>query len=241
MKTIRILFVPQEDLVLPYAHFEILQGLVYKLLSFDEEFASEIHEKKYDGKVAIKLFCFSDVMGRYKNLRDLKALCFKDECSFEIRSASDRFIEIIKERLLQNPRFSIENFPCTVTRFEEYSRYFTEGHIAFTMNTPLTVYRTEGKKTISYSYSDAEFYDLVKANLKKKYFAVFGREYVGELSFECQYADEKSKCVTRYKDTIVTGYYGEYLLCGEPDMLSVAFYCGIGAKNSMGFGTVSAD
>ena len=105
------------------------------------------------------------------------------------------------------------------------------------MNTPIVAYRTEGNYTRYFSYDDPEFFDIVIGNLKKKYFAVYGKEYEGELCFECVRVNKKSKCVTKYKETYITGYYGDYLFKGDSDIIKIAYYCGLGSKNSMGFGT----
>ncbi|WP_221040635.1 CRISPR-associated endoribonuclease Cas6 [Gelria sp. Kuro-4] len=42
--------------------------------------------------------------------------------------------------------------------------------------------------------------------------------------------------VLYFKDTVVKGWLGQYVFEGDPAMLQVALDCGIGAKNSQGFG-----
>ena len=43
MKAIKLVLEPDGVLKLPFAHFEILQGIVYKLIASNIELADEIH------------------------------------------------------------------------------------------------------------------------------------------------------------------------------------------------------
>lgn len=238
MKSIKIWLMPQDTIVLPFAHSSVLQGLVYALLAFEPEYASALHSLRNGNKDAMKLFCFSDLQGRYKIVKENKTLIFTDRCMLEIRAFDDKAIDIIEQRLQSDPCFSLNNYECRSTVIETSTRSFFDNFMAFSANSPITVYKSDGKHSVYYSFEDAEFYELVKNNLKAKYALVYGEEYNDELHFECLRADEKSKCITRYKDTIITGYYGDYMLKADPKMLELAYYCGVGSKNSMGFGFV---
>lgn len=249
MKSIKIWLMPRDTIVLPFAHSSVLQGLVYALLSFDPEYASALHELKNGSKNAIKLFCFSDLLGRYENIRNTKTLIYRDKCIFEIRAFDDKIIDIIEQRLQNDPCFSLNNCECKVTGIETSTRRLFDTYMAFSAITPITVYRSNENHSVYYSFEDAEFYELVENNLRAKYALIYGKEYDGEFLFKCLRADEKAKCVTRYvkhdngescknKDTLITGYYGYYMLKASSEMLEVAYYCGIGSKNSMGFGFV---
>ena len=238
MKSIKIRLMPQDKIVLPYAHFHILQGLVYSLLSFDSEYAYALHEQKRDNRDAMKLFCFSDLQGQYENDSESKTLTFCKECIFEIRSSNDKTVDIIEQRLQSDPCILLNDCECRVTGVETASRNFFDTCMVFSATTPITVYQSDANHSVYYSFADAEFYDLVKNNLKTKYALVYGKEYEGEFTFECLQAGQKAKCVTTFKNTYITGYYGKYLLKATPEMLAIAYYCGVGSKNSMGFGFI---
>jgi CRISPR-associated endoribonuclease Cas6 len=42
--------------------------------------------------------------------------------------------------------------------------------------------------------------------------------------------------VVYYKDTVIKGWLGKYMLTGDLKLIRLVFSVGIGAKNSQGFG-----
>lgn len=235
MKHIIITIKPKEKLIMPFAHFEAMQGLVYKLMSFDRGLSTAVHDKKEGAQAAIKLFTFSDLIGRY-TIESGKRV-YAGEFDFEIRAADDILIDTIEDRLKKDPRLNIRGYSCEAVGFETGSCGFTTGAMVFKMNTPITVYRTEEDGFIHYFTPDEpEFAELVANNLKRKYREVFGREYEGELHFDCLWKNEKSMTVTKFKGHSIAGWRGNYLLGADADMIKTAYYCGIGGKNSQGFG-----
>ena len=56
------------------------------------------------------------------------------------------------------------------------------------------------------------------------------------LRYKAGGGQEKDFKITRYKDTIIKGWLGEYYLNGDPELLRVALDAGLGAKNSQGYG-----
>ena len=147
MKSIIIRFLPREKLVLPTAHFDVLQGLIYTgLLSFDPGYSAAIHNKTRDGKATKKLFCFSglqDLQARGRVDETKKTVTYDGPCALEIRAADNRFIDIIEARLRRKPGFLLNNWPCRVTDTETAARRFFGERMAFRMSTPITEYRTE--------------------------------------------------------------------------------------------------
>lgn len=110
------------------------------------------------------------------------------------------------------------------------------------MLSPVVMYSTaksESGRSYTYYYSPFEprFAGLIGANLVKKYLLIHGRRAEAE-SFAIRPADvgEKDFKITRYKDTIIKGWLGEYHLSGDPGLLQVALDAGLGAKNSQGYG-----
>ena len=73
-------------------------------------------------------------------------------------------------------------------------------------------------------------------NLKKKYLLIYGHAYGEELLLSCPSPGRSKHVVARYKGDIVNAYYGDYRIEATPEMLAVAYYCGLGSKNSIGFG-----
>jgi len=79
--------------------------------------------------------------------------------------------------------------------------------------------------------------ELIGANLAKKHLLIYGcRAEAGGFNIRPAEVGEKDLKITRYKDTIIKGWMGEYYLSGGPELLQVALDAGLGAKNSQGYG-----
>lgn len=239
MNIITIKFRPDDKLELPFAHFSILQGLVYKLLSFDSEYSEELHNRKNGNADAIKLFIFSDFIGRYSI--NGGRLFYRESILFEIRSADERVADIIAKRLEAKPDVEINGFACTAQKYRTLEIPLMNECCSYIMNTPITVYTTQNGFRRYYSPDEEEFYLLVKKNLIKKYGMLYNCEYEGDLEFELISTGKNAKCVTRYKDNLITAYYGKYRLTADEKMQRVAYLCGFGSKNSIGFGFANID
>lgn len=250
MKYIRLTIAPEDKVLLPYAHFSTLQGVVYALTSFDPELSAAIHDKKQDSKAAIKLFCFSDLIGPYENRREEKLRVFEEPFGFEVRSADDKLIETIEKRVAADNTLFIGSSRCGVTGFETGRRRFIESRAVFSMNTPITVYRTEDGFRRYYAPDEPEFLELIENNLRHKYFDVFGEEYTGEFKFKCLrkgrnvetwYVKRSDRDPSEKIRIKIRGWLGRYLLCAEPGMIETAYFCGVGGNNSQGFGFGEVD
>lgn len=235
MKYIRMTIVPNGQLTLPLAYFEIMQGVFYRLLSFDKTLFAKVHDSKVEIADAIKLFCFSEPRGRY-SIRDKKRIYY-GAFSFEIRSAEDSIVDTVFARLETNRSLYINGCECSVTQFEMGRRFFDGDGLLLNMNTPITVYSTHENGWRQYfEPAEADFIKAVISNLKKKYLLVFDKPFDGEIEFEALHSEKSSKCVTHFGSNRINAWFGEFLLKASPEMLTIAYYCGIGSKNSNGFG-----
>lgn len=136
----------------------------------------------------------------------------------------------------ETPILRFADCDCDVTDLTVSTRTFLKSEAVFTMQTPIVLYRSADGHTRYFAPNEDEFYPLLANNLEKKYAAVFGRDYSGPLGIECLRCTADDKVVTRYKGTLITGYTGVFRIVADPDMLSVAYHCGLGGKNAMGFG-----
>lgn len=237
LKSIVLKIEPGRDLLLPFSHFHALQGLVYELLSYDPVLSAELHDKRNGNTDALKLFCFSEVRGRH-SVVDRK-LVFPGPFFFEVRSAEDAIVDTIAERVMRDSAIMVDGCVCRVSGMRTDSISFNAGALELRANTPITTYRTGAdKRRIYYSPFDSEFYEIVSNNLARKYKLLYGREYDEELSFFCPAPEKCKKVVARYKGDFITAFLGDYRFEASGEMLEIAYYCGLGSKNSMGLGFV---
>ncbi|MDN5344100.1 MAG: CRISPR-associated endoribonuclease Cas6 [Clostridia bacterium] len=229
-----------DSLTLPVHYNNLMQGLIYNLV---KERMPQIHKQGYvGGERTFRLFVFSRLMGRVKEIRD-GHITFHAPVKFKVGSPLKEFIEALAEAFLTVEEMRLGSTviwtgALALTPLPDFSSGKARGRAL----SPITVYSTlqnaEGKKkTYYYHPQEKEFGQQVKANLLKKA-AALGIEFPPEAQLELQPVNVRSNDlkVVYYKDTVVKGWMGQYVLSGEPQLLRLAFSAGIGAKNSQGFG-----
>ena len=240
MNSIILTIKPKDKIRLPFAHMEMLQGLFYKLLSFNNEVSSIVHDRSDGSRALMKLFCFSDIKGRY-SVKDGQ-LEYSDTVTWEIRSVYMKIISTIVENIYTRRSFSLNNCLFEIVDIALEGPDLQRESIDFQTSTPIVAYVTdENRRQVYFSPNDSEFYRIVEGNLRKKYKLFFGEEYTGEFELICLYCPDKFHVVTRCKSTIINAWKGKFTLAAEPPMLYLAYYAGIGSKNSMGFGVIDLE
>lgn len=236
MKSIQLTLLPEKPLHMPFAHFEILQGLFYHLLSYDEKLSAEIHDKLPGEQKQFKFFCFTDLHGNYKVKN--AALLYFGALDWEIRSADDNIIHTVVASAKENPYVTINGQHCKITSYAIAEHHCLSDTMDFEMDTPLIYYQTDDTGySIYYTPEDEQFLSGIKNNIIRKYTAFYGTPPDCDICFQVLGSPVK-KCVTRYKKSIITGYYGKFRLTASKEVLNFVYYTGLGAKNSMGFGVV---
>lgn len=80
--------------------------------------------------------------------------------------------------------------------------------------------------------------ELLRQNLANK-LSAWTKEDASDRPFTAAIYMPKIRSVTvSFKRTLIKGHVGIVALSGDPEMLRTAFLCGLGEKNSMGFGAI---
>lgn len=104
------------------------------------------------------------------------------------------------------------------------------------MLSSLTVYCTENGKSKFYTPLDKEFSEQINQNFQRKYAAFTGNMPTSDIRILPLHVSGSDKYVTNFKGIHITAWRGEYQLFGNLEYLQFLYYCGLGAKNSNGFG-----
>lgn len=234
---IKVVFSSDWEIILPIHYNEHLQGFVYK--SLDDDIGKILHNEgfKYE-KRSFKLFSFSRIIGEFRLFKDRGVIVFKPPIivwfSFGIREVGLSFLKNIYDK-----RQILAGNPLTVSDVN-IKTYDINNDLVVKTLSPITAYRTvyeNGKrKTVYYSPRDENFINLVKFNLLKKYKVVYGEDYYGDLEFKGLRGFKMS--IVKYKNTVIKAWNGVFYLKGDKSILELALYCGLGVKNSQGFGFI---
>ncbi|MCM1271708.1 MAG: CRISPR-associated endoribonuclease Cas6 [Ruminococcus flavefaciens] len=233
MKTISITF-QSSGIPIPISYQYGVQSLLYSILR-QADSTSTWHDNGYEyNKRTYKLFTFSSLRGK-KTIAD-KRITFHDLMYLDVRSASDAFCNALIVGLKSDEKFELYGNQLSVQSVTWESPEITESSLKIKMLSPLTVYRTENGKSKFYTPLDKEFSEQINQNFQRKYAAFTGNMSKSDIRILPLHVSGSDKYVTTFKDIHITAWRGEYQLFGNPEYLQFLYYCGLGAKNSNGFG-----
>ena len=230
-------------LVLPLHYQSILQGVIYHSLNRDKDFQAFLHDEGYEyEKRQFKLFTFSRLFGRKNIHLHNRTIEFHGPVTWYIGSVLPEFIQYLGQRFLFDDEVMFGSQKMeTIDLYYEKESSIEESCIRIKMISPITVYSTyqkeDGKRITHYFRpEDLLFSHLVSQNSVKKYEAYYDGKAEKKVNIRPIRVKESDKVVTRFKQTLITAWSGEYELSASPDMLRFLYSVGLGAKNSQGFG-----
>lgn len=229
-----------KPIVLPINYAHILQGIVYKALSEGQLSNSNMTELIHDigwkfEQRSYKFFQFSGIAGHYQISG--KNIIFDDSMSWEIRTPDSMIINSIKSGMEKS---GIEYLSSIANNLELTlsDDSIEDNRLLIRMRTPICVYSTdvEGGKRYYYAPDEQEFYQAVTENFIRKYYAYTGVLVNAGIKLSPLNITVRDKRVTKFKGSYLSGWKGDYILEGERKYLDFLYQCGIGARNSQGFG-----
>ncbi|MEM4134655.1 MAG: CRISPR-associated endoribonuclease Cas6 [Candidatus Micrarchaeia archaeon] len=196
----------------------------YKYFTFSKLYSDEgykIKDKKISFLGNTVYFYFSSVNAElFQNF--LNNLLLEDYLYLQDNELLCRSVEIINEQIPQN---------CSKVIIKTLSPVIVRS----------TLYDVNGKrKSYFYNPCEQEWSKKIYENLARKYQKWFGVSLHNN-KFQIKALKRTKQVLTRYKDTILIGYEGKFLLESDLSKETIKFMLdiGIGEKNSMGFGFIT--
>ncbi len=232
---------------IPTHYNHLIQGFVYRNL--DEAMAEKYHTNGFRlGKRVYKLFTFSRLKAdRLEFVKESKSLRLYGMVSLKIGALDPDLLESFALHLLKKGVVRLGNSFCRLHSIEVEKPIEVKGPVVVKALSPITVHRTfyneEGKRrTVYYSPWDREFSELVGENLLRKAKLVYGPDYSFKFEEPVMVpvkVSQRSQKIILYKDGyVIKGWLGVYRLNLPEPLFNIAYYAGLGARNSMGFGMV---
>ncbi|SHG49718.1 CRISPR-associated endoribonuclease Cas6 [Thermosyntropha lipolytica DSM 11003] len=229
------------DIILPVHYHHILQGFLYTHIS-DRDYREFLHQEGFGcGKRKFKLFTFSRLQGTFKLDQDKNYITFKSPVDITVASPLEPFITDLAETLMKSDELYLGSNRLQLKSINVHKPVVFKEKMRIKMMSPVVAHTTEeinGKRRTTYfSPWDVPFDSLILSNLNKKYWILKGKYPEGDLKVvPCDSHKDKFLKIIRYKNFIIKGYLGNYYLVGDPELMEIAYYTGLGAKNSQGFG-----
>lgn len=221
---------------LPAENKHLLQGLFYNLMADDPSLSASVHDAapQFDGH-SYKLFTFSGLRGRFREHEGFVE--YEGAGELEFRSPDMRLCETVSEAVGKRNWLRMGSAEAAVTGLTLAQRTFFADALEIRMETPVTVHRRlEDGFTRYFQPSEADFAQLIAENFARKYIACHGEPPEESVLLLPRLVGPEDRVVTRFKGTIIKGCLGRYLLRGRPDYLTFLYDCGLGDRNSQGFG-----
>ena len=130
--------------------------------------------------------------------------------------------------------FGTDNFSVNL-KLE--NKVIIDDSISIKMNSPICLTKkSDDNKTIYLSPQDADFEQYINNNFYKKYMSYYNTSPYSDIEITNTYITSSDKVVTTLKNIYIIAWKGEYILNGSPDYLTFLYNCGLGSRNSQGFG-----
>ncbi len=236
-------FSSEEPIIVPYFYNEGIQALIYDYLL--PEKSKFLHEEGFSyGKRKFKLFTFSKILKKPKNLREKKLFDFGYDISFILSSPLDWILIETAESLIKTEsiRFFRNNIILSSVNVISGKDFHPEKEMTFKTISPVTVYSTyknREKPFYYYSPNESDFFIQIIENLKKKFHTFYGARYEKDIRLKIVKINlTHGKQVVWFKKRPITAWNFVGRIEAEREMLYLAYYAGIGAKNSAGFGCI---
>lgn len=238
----RLTFYCPDEVLLPIQYNHILQAALLNWIG-EAEYTTFLHDEGHsEGRRNLKLYTFSNLYGKYSFYKESKKIGFSGEiafyCSF-YEMQGDRLVQHNVER--QKP-FRLGEKRLAFLKCDVIEEVY-EDCVVDTMS-PITIHTTtelpSGKKrTYYYEPYEADFSEMIRQNLIRKYKAFYGQE-PEDARFEISRLEgEDYKQVSiYYQHFVIKGWRGCFVLRGAKELLEMALVSGIGARNGIGCGCV---
>lgn len=234
---IKVCMLAEEDITLPIAYNHIIQKSIYNIL--DEDYASKLHDLgyKYKNKV-FKLFNFSKFEIENKRIQNNKITIQKGKVDIIISSIDEAFIFKIISAFIEHKCLIFREGILKVNEIYSKKQLNRERVVVLTKSPVVVVKPTRESRTKFYNPQDKEFLNSIKNNIIAKYNSFYNEEYKGSLNIEILDENNIRKTIDKYKSWVYEGYLGGFIIEGDIKIVELAYSCGLGSKNSQGFGCV---
>lgn len=232
-------------LKLPQQYLHLFQSLIYKLLP--SPYAEFLHDRGYvvDGR-SMKLFAMSWPISCKLPLINEKQISFFLPLKIVVSTPVDSTMNGIASGALSNECFHIGNNVVICEKIEACAMSAEGDSVTVKTLSPITcystMYRPDGRKyTVYFSPYDKDFSESVHNNLLRKFKALYPESTLPEGKVQICPVGRPAEHIARFSDQNsfpIKGWSGNFALNGPKELLQTALDCGIGAKNSGGWGCV---
>ena len=233
-----------KELTIPTQYNHIVQAVILKWLG-DDNYSKFLHDCGYEyNNRRYKLYTFSRLQGNFKINRQSKMITYYDNARLVVSSSEDKFIEYLVNTFLGGGKVKIGRNEVEIASIRSQKYNYVPEDMFYTLS-PIVAYSTlydrDKKKTYYYSPYETEFEELIRKNLIKKYAALYDKLPEDDsFTIKPLQNNRLKENIVIYRETVIKGWSGEFLIKGSDELLNIAYDSGLGSKNSQGFGCIES-
>lgn len=237
---IKISFNSDNDIILPIHYNNIVQAFIYN--NIDERLATFLHDNGYAlNSRNFKFFTFSRILSRGKKENGM--FNFGNKIEIVVSSPLDDFCKSIANFMLQRHDLFLGQNNIKVDQIQIFNHIIDKEEITVETLSSIVTYstllRTDGSKyTCYFMPREKDFNRIISENLVRKYNALNNKNLSFDNGIEITPIGESKQNITYYKNIIIKGASGKFLIKGNEELLQLGLDTGFGSKNSQGFGCV---
>lgn len=226
-----------EKIVLPIAHKHLVQSMIYHSLSRDAGYAHFMHDKGFDGGgKCFKLFCFSDIHGRYHLSGNGDEIYFDKHAKLIVRSSERYFIELLSEAWREGSFLRIGDNTVTIESVAISEPCIQSPIVQVRTLSPIICMAVKDGYSRFFDPTEPEFYRSCELTARRKWLA-YGQR-ADEFSLRVSGQQPFRRITTIFKRTYLIGYHGQFLVEAETSIINFMYNTGLGAKTSGGYGFI---
>lgn len=232
-------------LTLPRTYLYLFHALIYSIMTDDT--AAFLHDSGYniDGH-SMKMFAMGWPITPSAPRTEGNTITFPLPFALMLSTPVDDIIDALLRgiRMKEELRIGGSTVICDRVIMENHRVSGTRAKIRTI--SPITCYeridRNGRPYTIYFRPEERDFSELVHANLVRKFIALHPGRDVPDGSVSIRPVGEMREMVSNFEPQSsfpTKGWSGHFVLEGPEELLNIALNCGVGSRNSMGWGCVT--
>lgn len=229
---------------LPIDQNYALASAIYTFLSNNKKYSDFIHNHGYEhteSNKIFKLYTYSSISGEGREQHGAEISFSGDTLIWTVSSPMNDFINIFMEGILEIGLLRIYNINLNILNIKTIHTPNITNQMTFSCLAPIIASQDNNYLT----YDNENISQNLYCNLIKKYEIINKEKYIDQspfkISFNTEYIQKRSGKIYKLiniKNTKLKGILCPFELNADPQLINIACDCGIGGKNSMGFGMI---
>ncbi len=233
------LVLESNEVLLPYNYNYHLSSAIYSAFeNADPDLADYLHRSK-----EIKLYTFSRLLIQKRKVKE-DGLLIEGPVHLYISTGKELIMKAGIEGALSKGKLRVGDVEFLIRSIEilekpNFSKAldgYIEGKTLSPVNTTTKRMKDGELKSWDLYPDDIQFYENLRRNLLKKYEMIHG-EKPEDRYFDLKIREFKKERV-KIRNTMHRASTFHFHLRGSPKLIKTAYDCGLGEKNSMGFGCI---